>query len=117
MDHRAGLHLAGTVPVLAELALVMTAACAGLFPPPRNRPRSLWPVAAGVAGVAATAVLSAGHLLRGGLARVDWAALAPIAVLLVMAWLRRRGWGDRGAGALAVATVVLAIWVGGGMSR
>lgn len=113
----AALHLAGGVARGAAFALVMTAGCAGMLAAPRTRLRSMWPVAGGIAGVAVAVVLSAGALPHRSFNRVDWAACAPLLALAILAGLRRRGWGDRGASALAATAAILLVWIGGGMSR
>jgi len=113
----AALHLAGGATLFAQLALAMTAGCVAMLTRPRDRPRSLWPVAGGLAAVAVAASFDAGRIAHHGVNRVDWAACAPLLVLACVAALRRRGWGNRGAGALAAVAVVLLVWVAGDFSR
>lgn len=115
----AALHLASAPALFAQLALVTLGACAGLLPVPRGRIPTLWPAAFGIGGVAVAAVLASGRMPRGGLDRIDVAALAPLLVFLLARWLRpsvARSGGMVASGIAAVAAVLL-IWGVGGLTR
>jgi hypothetical protein len=97
------------------LALVLLVAGLGQVGAPRGAAAVRLPVAAGLAGLAGLAVLALGRLGRGGVSRLDLAALAPLLAIWATPRLAARlPWLGGVGGALAAATLAVAVAWGGG---
>jgi len=97
------------------LALVLLVAGLGQVGTPRGAAAVRLPVAAGLAGLAGLAVLALGRLGRGGVSRLDLAALAPLLAIWATPRLAARlPWLGGVGGALAAATLAVAVAWGGG---
>jgi hypothetical protein len=113
----AALHVAGTPPIWAQLALVPGLAALAMFVLPALSGLAALPVAVDVAGLACLAVLALGRLRRLGFSAADAAALAPLLSIWLLPHavgrIRRLGRaaplaGSLLAGAISVGCVWLA---------
>lgn len=110
-----GLALVLLVAGLAHVSAPQGTA-PGRRPIPLRMPMSVrLPMAAGLAGLAGLAVLAPGRLSRGGVSRVDLAALAPLLALWAAPRLAARlPWFGGVGGALAAAALAVAVAWGAG---